>query len=166
MHPFYGRLFQLAGGNEQFFRLLMRGFFWFDGQRGADQFIRELGGLLSPADQDVLEEHQSIQQSARHLGKSFGSGGSDSLVDEMVTLTRPWEFRLQSIRVPVDIWWGEADAFCAPGVGERMAGMIPNAQFRLEPQVGSFHALLSLADYSATIRRRLAWLINTGLPIR
>ena len=27
LHPFYGRLFQLASGNESFFRLLMRGLY-------------------------------------------------------------------------------------------------------------------------------------------
>ena len=60
------------------------------------------------------------------------------LTDEVVTLTRPWGFHLQSIRIPVDIWWGEADAFCSPIVGQRMASLIPNAQLHLEPQAGHF----------------------------
>lgn len=137
LHPVYGRLFQMAGGNETLFRLLMRGFIWFDGQRGADQYIRELGGLLSPADQQVLS-NINIFNSRREIWEEIRSSGSDDLADEIVALTKPWGFRLQSIGVPVDIWWGEADAFCAPGVGERMAGMIPNAQFRLEPQAGHF----------------------------
>ena len=137
IHPVYGRLFQLAGGNESFFRLLMRGFFWFDSQRGPDQFVKELGGLLTAADQKVLS-NINLFNSRRDIWGEIRSGGSDQLADEMVTLTKPWGFRLQSISVPVDIWWGEADGFCAPGVGERMAGMIPNSQFRLEPQAGHF----------------------------
>ena len=137
VHPFYGRMFQLAGGNESFFRLLMRGFFWFDGQRGPDQFIKELGGLMSTADQAVLS-NINLFNSRRDIWGEIRSGGSDRLADEMVTLTKPWGFRLQSISVPVDIWWGEADGFCAPAVGERMAAMIPNAQYRLEPQAGHF----------------------------
>lgn len=151
LHPVYGRLFQLAGGSESFFRLLMRGFFWFDGQRGPDLFIRELGGLLSKADQAVLS-NVSLFNSRRDIWEEIRRGGSDKLVDEMVTLTRPWSFRLQSINVPVDIWWGEADAFCAPGVGKRMAGMIPNAQFRLEPQAGHF----MLFSHWQAILQRLA----------
>lgn len=135
LHPFYGRLFQLAGGNESFFRLLMRGFFWFDGQRGPDQFIKELGGLLSNADQAVLS-NINLFNSRRDIWGEIRSGGSDKLADELVTLTKPWGFRLQSISVPVDIWWGEADIFCAPGVGQRMAAMIPKSHFRLEPQAG------------------------------
>lgn len=137
LHPIYGRLFQLSRGNESFFRLLMRGFFWVDQKRDADQFIRELGGLLSPADQEVLG-NINLFNSRRDTWEEIRRGGSDNLVDEMVTLTRPWGFRLQSIQMPVDIWWGEADLFCAPGVGERMARMIPKAQFRLEPQAGHF----------------------------
>ncbi|MDE2635287.1 MAG: alpha/beta hydrolase [Chloroflexota bacterium] len=137
LHPAYGRMFQLAGGNESFFRLLMRGFFWFDGQRGPDQFIKELGGLMSSADQEVLG-NINLFNSRRDIWGEIRSGGSDKLADEMVTLTKPWGFRLQSIGVPVDIWWGEADVFCAPGVGQRMAAMIPQAQFRLEPQAGHF----------------------------
>ncbi len=137
IHPVYGRLFQLAGGNESFFRLLMRGFFWFDSQRGPDQFVKELGGLMTAADQKVLS-NINLFNSRRDIWGEIRSGGSDQLADEMVTLTKPWGFRLQSVSVPVDIWWGEADGFCAPGVGERMAGMIPNSQFRLEPQAGHF----------------------------
>ena len=137
LHPVYGRMFQLAGGNESFFRLLMRGFFWFDSQRGPDQFIKELGGLMSTADQAVLS-NINLFNSRRDIWGEIRSGGSDRLADEMVTLTKPWGFRLQSISVPVDIWWGEADGFCAPGVGERMAAMITKAHFRLEPQAGHF----------------------------
>ena len=137
IHPVYGRLFQLASGNEAFFRLLMRGFFLFDGQRGADQFIRELGGLLSPADQQTLS-NINLFSLRRDAWEEVRGGGSDNLVDEMMTLTRSWGFRLESIEAPVDIWWGEADAFCAPGVGKRMTEMIPKAQFRLEPQAGHF----------------------------
>lgn len=137
LHPLYGRLFQLARGNESFFRLLMRGFFFFDGQRSADQYIRELGALLSPADQAVLS-NINLFNARRDSWEEIRSGGSENLVDEMVTLTRPWGFRLQSVQIPVDIWWGEADLFCAPGVGQRMAGMIPKAEFRLESQAGHF----------------------------
>lgn len=152
LHPLYGRLFQLARGNEAFFRLLMRGFFFFDGQRSADQYIRELGALLSPADKTVLS-NINLFNSRRDTWDEIRRGGSDNLVDEMVTLTKPWGFRLQSVQIPVDIWWGEADLFCAPGVGERMAGMIPKANFRLEAQAGHF---LLYSHWQSILRRLIA----------
>ena len=139
LHPFYGRLFQLASGNEVFFRLLMKGFFWFDSQRPPDQYIRELGGVLSLADQQVLS-NLDLFNSRREMWEDVRRGGSDILADEVITLIRSWGYHLQSIRVPVDVWWGDADAFCAQIVGERMAMMIPNAELHLEQQAG--HMLL------------------------
>ena len=135
LHPFYGRLFQLANGNEAFFRLLMKGFFWFDAQRSADQYIRELGGILSLADQQVLS-NIDLFNSRRDMWEEIRRSGSDHLVDEILTLVRSWGYHLQSIRVPVDIWCGEGDVFCAPFVGQRMAQMIPNAELHLERQAG------------------------------
>ncbi len=135
LHPFYGRLFQLAGGNEAFFRLLMKGFFWVDAQRGAEQYIRELGGVLSRPDQKVLS-NLALFNLRRDMWDDIRRGGSDSLVDDMVALTKSWGYHLQSVRVPVDIWWGEADTFCAPLVGERMAELLPRAELRRLPQAG------------------------------
>ncbi len=152
LHPFYGRLFQLASGNESFFRLLMRGFIWFDAQRGAEQYIRELGGSLSYADQKVLS-NINLFNSRREIWEEIRRGGSDPLVDEVATLIRPWGFHLQSIRIPVDIWWGEADAFCSPVVGERMAGLIPNARLRLEEQAGHF---MLFSHWSAILQQLVA----------
>lgn len=135
IHPFYGRLFQLAGGNEAFFRWLMRGFFWVDGQRSADQVVRELGSALSRADQDVLS-NIDLFNLRRDMWDDIRRAGSDALVDEMVTLTRSWGFHLQSIRVPVDIWWGESDNFSSPLVGKRMEELLPSGKLTRVPQAG------------------------------
>ena len=126
LHPFYGRLFQMASGNEPLFRLLIRGFFWFDAQRSADQYIRELGSSFSRADQEVLSNIDLFSR-RQEMWSTNRRAGSDNLVDEIVSLTRSWGFHLESIRVPVDVWWGETDLFCSPIVGERMAKLIPNA---------------------------------------
>ncbi|MCY3779152.1 MAG: alpha/beta hydrolase [Chloroflexi bacterium] len=139
LHPVYGRLFQLAAGNEALFRLLLRGFFMFDAQRSPDQYIRELGNSLSRTDQAALS-NIDLFISRRDIWDETRQAGSEGLADEIVALTRPWGYHLQSIRVPVDIWWGEADLFCSPIVGERMAKMIPKARPRCESQAG--HLLL------------------------
>ncbi len=139
LHPLYGRLFQLASGNESMFRLLLRGFYIFDGQRSADQYIRELGSSLSRNDQAVLS-NIDLFSGRRAMWDEVRSAGSDIIADEIISLTRSWGYHLQSIRVPVDIWWGEADLFCSPIVGERMAKMIPKARPHCEAQAG--HLLL------------------------
>lgn len=135
LHTFYGRLFQLASGNEAFFRMLMRGFFWFDAQRNADQYIRELGSSFSRADQDALSNLDLFNRRLEMWGE-IRRAGSEFLVDEIVSLTRSWGFHLQSIEAPVDVWWGETDLFCSPIVSQRMAAMIPNASAHSDPQAG------------------------------
>lgn len=135
VHGYYSRLFQLASGMESFFRLLMRGFFWLDSQREAAQHIREFAAAMPKADQQVLRE-LGVYSRRRDMWDEIRRGGSDAFADEMVTLVKSWGFRLQSIRIPVDIWWGELDAFSAPLVGKRMQTFIPNASLRLEPQAG------------------------------
>ncbi len=135
VHGYYSRLFQLASGMESFFRLLLRGFFWLDSQREAAQYIREFAAAMSKADQQVLRE-LGVYSRRRDMWDEIRRGGSDAFADEMVTLVQSWGFRLQSIRIPVDIWWGELDAFSAPLVGKRMQTFIPNASLHLEPQAG------------------------------
>ena len=139
LHPFYGRLFQLASGNEALFRLILKGFFWFDSQRAVDQYIRELGSSLARADQQILS-NMDLYNSRREMWGDLRRAGSEILADEIVALIKSWGYHLQSIRVPVHVWCGEADMFCSPMVGERMAMLIPNAQLCLEQGAG--HLLL------------------------
>ena len=139
LHPVYGRLMQLASGNETLFRLLLRAFFVFDMQRGPEQFLRELGGSLSRTDQAALG-NLDLFISRRDMWDEIRQASSEGPADELLSLVRPWGFHLQSIRAPVDVWWGEADPFCAPIVGARMAQMIPKARTHRQTQAG--HLLL------------------------
>ena len=79
--------------------------------------------------------------------------GSDFLVDEIVALTRSWGFRLQSVSVPVDVWWGESDRFCSPVVSKRMAGMIPKAVAHGDPQAGH---LILFSHWEAILQALIA----------
>ena len=139
VHPFYARLFQLAHGKEGFFRMLLQGLFWLDAQRPPEQFMRDLAASLSPPDQEIMSNIKLLG-ARRDMWDENRGNGSECMADEMVSLVGSWGFHLQSIRVPVDIWWGEYDNFCAPIVGKRMANMIPNATLRME--AGAGHLLL------------------------
>ena len=132
---YYSRLFQLASSLEPLFRLLMRGFFRIDAQREPAQFVRDLASMLPSPDQQVLRE-LAVYNSRRDMWEEIRRGGSATLVDEMLTLVKPWGFKLQSIRIPVDIWWGEADTFVQPAVGKRMQRFIPDARLHLQPSAG------------------------------
>lgn len=139
LHPLYGRIFQLSTGNEALFRLILRGFFMFDAQRNPDQYIRELGSSLARGDQAILS-NADLYMMRRDMWAEIRRAGSDILADEIIALTRSWGYHLQSLRVPVDVWWGEADLFNAPIVGERMAKLIPSARPHCVPEAG--HLLL------------------------
>jgi len=135
VNPNYARLFQLAQNMEPFFRLLMRGFFWFDARRDPGYYIKELTMTMPSVDQAIMS-NPTIYDSRRMMWGEIQKNGSDAFVDEMVTLVKSWGFRLQSVNVPVDIWWGESDTMSAPVVGKRMADFIPDATLHLEPQAG------------------------------
>lgn len=131
----YARLFQLAQNMESVFRLLMRGFFWFDAQREADNYTHEFIASMPAVDKTVMSNLQLFETRSA-MWEEIRQNGSDAFVDEMTTLVKSWGFRLQSINSPVDIWWGESDTMSAPIVGKRMAEFIPNSTLHLEPQAG------------------------------
>lgn len=131
----YARLFQLASNMETFYRILMQGFFWIDSQRQPDQYIHELTASMPIVDQEIMK-NVNVFQERRAMWDTIRQNGSDTFVDEMVTLVKSWGFRLQSIQTPVDIWWGESDTFSAPAVGKRMADFMPNATLHLTPKAG------------------------------
>jgi pimeloyl-ACP methyl ester carboxylesterase len=69
------------------------------------------------------------------------------------------EERLDRLAIPVRVLWGKEDAWLAPEVGERLAGLIPGADLRLVDGAGHlmhYDAPVALAD---TIR---AWLEMVG----
>ena len=68
-------------------------------------------------------------------------------------MTRSGGFHLQALRVPVDIWWGEADVYSSPVVGKRMAELIPDAKLRLEANAGH---LILFTHWEAILRQLIA----------
>ena len=135
IHSNYARLFQLAQNMESLFRWLMRGFFWFDSLRNPTHYIRELTALMPAVDQAIMSDPQLFEARCT-MWDEVRQNGSDAFVDEMITLVKPWGFRLQSISSPVEIWWGASDTMSAPIVGQRMMEFIPHATPHFEPQAG------------------------------
>ena len=152
IHPVYGRLISLARGNNTVFRLLLRGWFFYDGQRGPDMFIREFGSTLTEIDRHALSQ-LPLFNLRRDIWEEIRQQGSDGVADDLQALTSSWDFHLQSLRSPVDIWWGEADVFSQPIVGKRMAELIPNSTFRLQERAG--HTIL-FTHWEAILRQLLA----------
>lgn len=152
IHPVYGRLMQLARGNETLFRWLLRGFFFYDSQRSPEQFIRDYGGLLAQVDRHALSQ-LPLFNLRRDIWEEIRQVGSEGIADDLAALTRSWGFHLQALPVPVDIWWGEADVYSSPVVGKRMAELIPDAKLRLEANAGH---LILFTHWEAILRQLIA----------
>ena len=97
--------------------------------------MRELAASLPRVDQEVFGNLDFFTL-RRSMWEEIRSNGSDAIADEMVSLVKAWSFHLQSIRIQVDIWWGEWDRFSSPVVGQRMSAMIPDSRLRLEATAG------------------------------
>lgn len=70
-------------------------------------------------------------------GLRRGTGG---YVHDLELLARPWGFALEDIRVPVDLWHGEADTVIPPRHSRYLARKIPGARLHMCP--GEAHLLL------------------------
>ena len=149
IHPVYGRLMQLAHSNPWLFRLLLRGYLFYDSQRSPDQFIRDYGSLLAQVDRHALSQ-LALFNLRRDIWDEIRQTGGETIGDELAALSRSWGFHLQALRVPVDIWWGEADAYAAPIVGKRMTELIPQANLRLEAKAGH---LILFTHWEAILRQ-------------
>lgn len=119
----------------------------------------ERGGLAVADGYDLAESDRAVltaqARSPGHLfrTKAAYTGGIDGCVDDVLALTRPWNFDVATIRVPVSIWFGPDDALCPRAHTDWLAEHIPGAEARELPG-GHVLDLTSL-------RRLYTWLLNS-----
>jgi pimeloyl-ACP methyl ester carboxylesterase len=66
--------------------------------------------------------------------------GAEGYAHDIQLLARPWGFALERIRVPVDLWHGDADAVIPPQHSRYLASVIPGARLHMCP--GEAHLLI------------------------
>jgi pimeloyl-ACP methyl ester carboxylesterase len=98
------------------------------------EIIEALGGLLSEVDQRALTGDVG-DVLAVNFREGLGSGMWGWFDDDRA-FTRDWGFDLTSIAVPVTVWQGEQDRMVPFAHGRWLAGHIPTARARLEPEHG------------------------------
>ena len=116
-------------------------------------------GALAVADDYALAESDRavLAAQARSPGHLFRTkaaytGGIDGCVDDVIAFTRPWNFDVGSIRVPVSIWYGPDDALCPWAHTDWLLQHIPGAEARELP---GGHVL-----DQASLYRLYAWLTS------
>ncbi|HET7703960.1 MAG TPA: alpha/beta hydrolase, partial [Candidatus Limnocylindrales bacterium] len=90
------------------------------------------------------------------LESMFAEGfrqGSAGFEADWLASYRPWGFRLADVRVPVDVWWGDADRLSSRGHADALVARIPEARFHLVP--GGGHSIAA-TEWSAILDALLA----------
>jgi pimeloyl-ACP methyl ester carboxylesterase len=107
-------------------------------QADPEQALRQVRASFAQPDQVLLQELPELQQAfVRSLREAYRQG-TRGLVHDMALCARPWGFRLEAIRRPVDVWQGEADTNVPPAMGRYYARTIPNARAHFFPGEGHF----------------------------
>ena len=71
------------------------------------------------------------------VSEMFRSGNYGATWDARA-FTRPWEFRVEDIRMKVHLWYGEADKNVPLQMGEYYAHAIPECDSKFYPGEGHF----------------------------
>lgn len=94
------------------------------------------------------------------LGADAGPAGAawpDGMVDDDVAYASPWGFSPRDVRVPVLLVHGGHDGVVPPSHGERLLGLLPDAQLWLRPHDGHvsvLHALPVALDWLVDVTGR------------
>lgn len=119
------------------------------GEKGYALWVRR----YSAADREVLQrpEVRSLLLAAFREG---ARNGGAALSEDLALLARPWDFPLDGVQVPADLWHGEADAVVPPEMGRFVASRLKNCRARFLPGEGHFSLPLAHMDVilSALVR--------------
>jgi len=106
----------------------------------ADPVLDLFARLMPPGDQRVFED-----AAVRRMFQEDLILGSRRYMQaiwlDMVLFGRPWGFALADLRVPVHLWYGDADTIVPVRHGEHLAERIPGAQLRIRPEEGHLGGL-------------------------
>ena len=104
-------------------------------RQDAERYIRfMLAGMMSP-DRDLFADpgyHSLMKESS---GEALRQGGRGPAW-ELTLIARPWDFRLQEVRVPVSLWQGLIDQILPAAMARRLAAALPGCNARYLPGEG------------------------------
>lgn len=107
-------------------------------QSGPEQVLRQVIASFAKPDQEVMNARPWLQQAFLRSLREVYRQGVRGVAHDMAVCARPWGFRLEDIRLPVDVWQGEADTNVPPAMGRYLAQAVPNARAHFFPGEGHF----------------------------
>lgn len=105
--------------------------------RNPERFYRLMMQGMAKSDALRVSEPEIWRDRIDHVREAMRQG-TRGFAWELHTFLKPWGFELSSIRVPVELWHGEADRSTPIGMGRYLAETIPNVNARFLPDEGHF----------------------------
>jgi pimeloyl-ACP methyl ester carboxylesterase len=99
--------------------------------------MKEGNKHLNEWDRQFLQTEEQLKGTMMHLSEAFRVS-VDECINEAVLMTKPWDFSLAEIKIPVDIWHGENDTMAPTDEIKKLAPTIPNCQTHYIPGAGHF----------------------------
>lgn len=93
-----------------------------------------MAGMVSP-DRELFADpgyRSLVQESTAEALRQGGQGAAW----ELTLIARPWDFRLQDVRMPVSLWQGLADQILPAAMARRLAAALPACNPRYLPGEG------------------------------
>jgi pimeloyl-ACP methyl ester carboxylesterase len=137
----------------RFAPLLVRLGFWSQCRQirsDPDAVMRKSARDLSRADQTLLSDPRFHDCLRRSMIEAC-SQGPRGLVDDVLAIARPWGFRPEQIKCPVQIWHGDADTTIPADVGRWLASTIANCRIRFFAREGHFAYLTHWSEILETL---------------
>lgn len=104
-------------------------------RQDAERYIKfMLAGMMSP-DRDLFDDpdyHSLMKESS---GEALCQGGRGPAW-ELTLIARPWDFRLQDVRMRVSLWQGLVDQILPAAMARRLAAALPACNARFFPGEG------------------------------
>ena len=106
-------------------------------QRGPERYFEKVYAESSSPDQAILSEPEIKNMLIPTWVEGTRQGVRDFARDAFV-FARPWGFHLDKIRIPVNIWHGDADSSTPLSMAEHLTNAIPLGKLRMIPNEGHF----------------------------
>jgi pimeloyl-ACP methyl ester carboxylesterase len=116
-----------------------------DVRRDPDAMFATVERSVGPADREVLATQGFREALDRDMGEAFRQGGRGPAHD-LTLEARPWGVPFERIRVPVEIWHGEADQVVSPQQSRILARTLSLVTEHYVPGEGHFSLLARHAE--------------------
>ena len=104
-------------------------------RQDADRYVKfMMAGMVSP-DRDLFDDPGYRALVAASTAESLRQGGTGAAW-ELTLISRPWDFRLQDVRMSISLWQGLADQILPAAMARRLAAALPACKPRYFPGEG------------------------------